>query len=198
MEASLANMNLPEGLNARLLAGQERIRRIRLEISQVARVSQMPPLQLIPCIFTREGGRVHASAPVIPAIGKLGVLVAAGPILCTDERLIRDILVHEFSHCFWTAAQIIDHIDSGRLGPLVLAGNPMDQSREDATHVDLGDWFGEEDRVLLRWGDPRIAPYIERELDAVAECLPTIPAPLALDVRGVIVPPEWAAHIRGM
>lgn len=192
---------IPPELQARIEGGAERIGRLRGAIGTSAKVREMPSVS-IDCAAWVFGDDilVHSAANLWPTTrggAAIGVAAAAGIAICTDEPIVRAVLVHEFSHCFMIATRIIEHLDSGRAGPLDLRGDPMDRSREDAMLASGSDWFGDEDAELLRWEDRRLREAISKEVVEHVNSgrLPATSPPPGSRGRAV-VPPEWAAHIR--
>jgi hypothetical protein len=103
-------------LLARLLKGVERVASIRAEIASTARVATMPPVEVVPYIWTRERalicGRVTALRQGDGTY--FGVQLPAPTALCTDYAAVRALLVHEFAHWFYIATRVVNGHESGK------------------------------------------------------------------------------------
>jgi hypothetical protein len=191
--------SIPPDIQRRIEEGESRIRGLRDEIANAARVRLMPRITIDPAVWVPPpGGVIHAASGVWRSkVGhEIAVIVAAGIAISSDSSLVRGILLHEFAHCFMLATKIIDHLDLGT--PLGLSGASLDAARENRLLAEPADWFGSADSELLHWEDSRLNG-LSGELVALAETaqLPATGPPLV--ERGtVIVPPEWAAHIRSL
>jgi hypothetical protein len=190
-------------LQKRIETGVERIRRLCDAIAEEAKVKQMPPIVIAPCAWSRDGVTLmHAAAGAwrdSSARGgfSIGVLACVGVVLCEDDGLVRDLLVHEFAHCFKVGEIVVDHNDLGTSLD-ELRGDPYDQEREDRLLVEGPDWFGPRDASIMRWGDPRIAT-MTREVSALVTSgqirgeQPPIVEPASFNV-----PEEWKTHVRSL
>jgi hypothetical protein len=139
----------------RLLKGVERIASIRAEIATAAKVATMPPVEVVPYIWTRGRalicGRVTALRQGNNAW--FGVQLPAPTALCTDRAAVRALLVHEFAHWFYLATRVVNGPDFGEN-----ASGTLDLRNEGLTESDMQinprDWFGEEDaRSFIQHGD---------------------------------------------
>lgn len=153
-EVWLAGGRLPISANpplARLLQGVERITAIRSEIAKAAKVATMPPVEVVPYIWTRDRslicGRVTALRQGDGAF--FGVQVPAPTALCTDHAAVRALLVHEFAHWFYIASRVVNGSEAD--GTLDLRSEGLTESE---TQIDARDWFGEEDaESFIQHGD---------------------------------------------
>jgi hypothetical protein len=139
----------------RLLEGVERVASIRAEIASTAKVATMPPVEIVPYIWTRDRvlicGRVTALRQGEGA--SFGVQLPAPTALCTDRAAVRALLVHEFAHWFYIATRVVNGSEFGEK-----AGGTLDLRNEGLTESDTQinawDWFGEEDaHGLIQHGD---------------------------------------------
>lgn len=140
---------------ARLVKGVETVASIRAEIGHAAKVTTMPPVEIVPYIWMRERvlicGRVTALRRGDGAY--FGVQIPAPTALCTDLAAVRALLVHEFAHWFYIATRVINGSDSGEKegGTLDLRHEGLTESD---TQVNAQDWFGEADaRQFIQHGD---------------------------------------------
>lgn len=140
---------------ARLVKGVERIASLRAEIARTAKVATMPPVEVVPYIWTRERvlicGRVTALRPGDGAY--FGVQIPAPTALCSDDAAVRAILVHEFAHWFYIATRVVNGAESG-----AQEGSTLDLRHEGLadsdTQINAHDWFGEDDaRQFIQHGD---------------------------------------------
>jgi hypothetical protein len=139
----------------RLLQGVERIASIRAEIAGAAKVATMPPVEIVPYIWTRDRvlicGRVTALTQGNGAY--FGVQLPAPTALCTDRAAVRALLVHEFAHWFYIATRVVNGSEAGEkaAGTLDLRNEGLTDSD---TQIDAYEWFGEEDaRSFIQHGD---------------------------------------------
>jgi hypothetical protein len=140
---------------ARLVKGVERIASLRAEIAYAAKVATMPPIEIVPYIWTRERalicGRVTALRPGDGAY--FGVQIPAPTALCSDDAAVRALLVHEFAHWFYIATRVVNGSESDEKegGTLDLRNEGLAESD---TQINAEDWFGEEDaRRFIQHGD---------------------------------------------
>jgi len=139
----------------RLLQGLERVAAIRAQIASTARAATMPPVEVVPYIWTRDRslicGRVTALHKGDGAY--FGVQLPAPTALCTDHAAVRALLVHEFAHWFYIATRAVNGSESGEK-----EGNTLDLRNEGLTESDTQinahDWFGEDDaQRFIQHGD---------------------------------------------
>jgi hypothetical protein len=183
----------------RLLQGVERVASIRAEIASAAKVATMPPVEVVPYIWTRERvlvcGRVTA---LIQSDGHyFGVQIPAPTALCTDRVAVRALLVHEFAHWFYIATRVVNGSEAGEK-----AGGSLDLRNEGLTEADTQinarDWFGEEDaRLFIQHGDAAT-----RSISSQAAGLETqfyVVSPRLGDTAGGIdISDDIKAHIRSL
>src|SRR5882724_2655947 len=119
---------------ARLLKGVERVASIRAEIASTAKVTTMPPVEIVPYIWTRERvlicGRVTALRRGDGAY--FGVQIPAPTALCTDDAAVRALLVHEFAHWFYIATRVVNGAESAEQ-----EGGTLDLRNEGLTESDM-------------------------------------------------------------
>jgi hypothetical protein len=154
----LAGGRLPISVDpplARLAKGVERVASIRAEIASAARVATMPPVEVVPYIWTRDRvlicGRVTALRQSDGAY--FGVQIPAPTALCTDHAAVRALLVHEFAHWFYLATRVMNGSEAAEkeAGTLDLRNEGL---AEADTQINAHDWFGEEDaRGFIQHGD---------------------------------------------
>jgi len=194
---------IPPEARSHIEAGVERVRSVRDAISADAKVKRMPPITIYPSVWTPNGiGVVHALSGAWFS-GQddrvIGVLMGIGPTLCTDDSMVRKLLVHEFAHCFFIATKITDHLDLGV--PLDLRGDPMDEDRDRATMVAPSEWFGPADaESIIGWDDSALGDSVAAELNPLLEARQvawTAPPPGGGGGFPTI-PSEWIEHIRAL
>jgi hypothetical protein len=159
----------------------------------------MPPVVVQPCVWHHGGRLVHASLCTLvtgndrPA---LGVVVSATVALCEDDRIVRDVLMHEVGHCFETARRLVERDDLGS-SIADLRGDPMDETRDRRMLPVMGDWFVGKDGEFMRWGDEPIVPTaaIQALLDAGHLVLSEPPR---MAPGQPLIPPDWAEHVRSL
>jgi hypothetical protein len=139
----------------KLLEGVERVASIRAEIASTAKVATMPPVEIVPYIWTRDRSLICGRVTVLRRGegAAFGVQLPAPTALCTDRAAVRAILVHEFAHWFYIATRVVHGSELGKK-----TGDTLDLRGEGLTELDtqinVWDWFGEEDaRGFIQHGD---------------------------------------------
>jgi hypothetical protein len=184
---------------ARLLKGVERIASIRAEIASAAKVATMPPVEIVPYIWTRERvlicGRVTALRQGESAY--FGVQLPAPTALCTDRAAVRALLVHEFAHWFYIATRVVNGSESGEnaSGTLDLRNEGLTESD---TQISAGDWFGEEDaRSFIQHGDSATNGISKQAIGLESQFYVVSPR-LGDTVGSIHISDDVKAHIRSL
>jgi hypothetical protein len=177
---------------ARLLQGVKRVASIRAEIAQTAKVATMPPVEIVPYIWTRERvlicGRVTALRQSDGAY--FGVQIPAPTALCTDRAAVRALLVHEFAHWFYLATRVVNGAETGTLD---LRSEGL---AEADTQIDAEDWFGEEDaRGFIQHGDSATRA-ISSQATGMEKYFYVVSPRLGDAVGGIDIGDDVKAHIR--
>jgi hypothetical protein len=138
----------------RLLSGVERVASIRAEIANAAKVATMPPVEIVPYIWTRDRSLICGRVTTLRRgeMSYFGVQLPAPTALCTDRAAVRALLVHEFAHWFYIATRVVNGSEGEN------AGGTLDLRKEGLTEADTQinahEWFGEEDaRNFIQHGD---------------------------------------------
>jgi len=171
-------LGLPVWARIALQDGLHRLERIRIAIASQSPVRWMPPVNLVPEFwYAPSHDAVINGMTSIVRRGKARYFGARVPaqIVAAPDDLFRQILVHEFSHCFRHNELILDHVDSGSEGSKVEL--PSD---EEANHARLDHWFGPDDsKTLMRWHDrardlqDAMEPFLRRwASDGLPACSP--------------------------
>jgi hypothetical protein len=183
----------------RLLKGVERVASIRAEIGSTAKVATMPPVEIVPYIWTLDGalicGRVTALRRGDGAY--FGVQLPAPTALCTDRAAVRALLVHEFAHWFYIATRAVNGSESG-----VKTGGTLDLRKEmlteSDTQINAGDWFGEEDaRSFIQHGDSTTRG-ISRQAIGLETHFYVVSPRLGGTVGSIDISDDVRAHIRSL
>lgn len=136
--------------------GMPRLRKIRNVISEEAGLP-MPPICIEPFGYISGGKYRSMAAYTAPIpVGNSNEFVvfmpAATLIAIDDDVLLRQLLCHEFAHCFWWICQALQAEDSGKTGLNLLPKAVSEVERlEHIIQVDSQrlvnpeDWFGEWD-----------------------------------------------------
>jgi hypothetical protein len=178
----------------RLLESVDRVASIRAEIAAAAKVATMPPVEIVPYIWTSDRvlicGRVTALRQGEGAF--FGVQLPAPTALCTDRAAVRALLVHEFAHWFYIATRVVNGSETGTLD---LRKEGLSETE---TQIDAHDWFGEEDASgFIQHGDSAT-----RGISSQAAGLETqfyIVSPRMGDtVGGISISDDVRAHIRNL
>jgi hypothetical protein len=184
---------------ARLLKGVDRVASIRAEIAQTAKVATMPPVEVVPYIWTRDRvmicGRVTALRRGDRAY--FGVQIPAPTALCTDHEAVRALLVHEFAHWFYIATRVVngseDRDKEG--GILDLRSEGLTESD---TQINARDWFGEEDtRRFIQHGDSTTLS-ISRQAIGLEQLFYVVSPRMGDTAGGIDISDDVKAHIRSL
>jgi hypothetical protein len=184
---------------ARLLKGVERVASIRAEIARTARVATMPPIEVVPYIWTHERalicGRVTALRKGDGAY--FGVQIPAPTALCTDHGAVRALLVHEFAHWFYIATRVVNGSESGdrKGGTLDLRNEGLTESD---TQIDARDWFGEEDAQRFIQHGASTTRAISRQAIGLEAQFYVVTPQLGETVGGINISDDVRAHIRSL
>ncbi len=181
----------------RLLQGVERLASIRAEIAAAAKVATMPPIEVVPYIWTRDRvlicGRVTTLRRGDSAW--FGVQVPAPTALCTDRAAVRALLVHEFAHWFYIATRVVNGSELGESadGALDLRNEGLTESD---TQIEARDWFGDEDsRGFIQHGDS-ITSGISRQAAGLETQFYVVSPRLGDAVGGIQISDDVKDHIR--
>jgi hypothetical protein len=184
---------------SRLVKGVERVASIRAEIAYTAKVQTMPPVEVVPYIWTRDRvlicGRVTALRQGDGAY--FGVQIPAPTALCTDGAAVRALLVHEFAHWFYIATRVVNGAESGKK-----EGGTLDLRNEGLAESDMQinaqDWFGEEDaRRFIQHGDSTTRS-ISSQAVGLEEHFYVISPHLGDAFGGIDISDDVKAHIRNL
>ncbi len=183
----------------RLLQGVERVASIRAEIASAAKVATMPPVEIVPYIWTRDRalicGRVTALRQGDGAY--FGVQLPAPTALCTDRAAVRALLVHEFAHWFYIATRAVNGSEAGEnaAGTLDLRKELLSELD---TQIDPQDWFGEEDaRSFIQHGDSATRGISKQAIGLETQFY--VVSPVLGDTAGSIdISDDIKAHIRSL
>jgi hypothetical protein len=178
----------------RLLESVDRIASIRAEIAAEAKVATMPPVEIVPYIWTRDRvlicGRVTALRQGDATF--FGVQLPAPTALCTDRAAVRALLVHEFAHWFYIATRVVNGSETGTLD---LRSEGLSETD---TQINAHDWFGADDAgSFIQHGDAAT-----RAISSQAAGLETqfyIFSPRLGDtVGGISISEDVRTHIRNL
>jgi hypothetical protein len=177
----------------------ERVASIRAEIGRTAKVATMPPVEIVPYIWTRDRalicGRVTALRQGDGAY--FGVQLPAPTALCTDRAAVRALLVHEFAHWFYIATRAVNGSEFGER-----AGGTLDLRKEGLTEsdtqIDARDWFGEEDaRSFIQHGDSATRG-ISRQAVGLEKQFYVVGPRLGDAIGSIEISEDVRAHIRSL
>lgn len=183
----------------RLLKGVERIASIRAEIASTAKIATMPPVEVVPYIWTRDRSLICGRVTALRHGGGayFGVQLPAPTALCTDRAAVRALLVHEFAHWFYIATRVVNGSDSGEKagGTLDLRSEGLTESD---TQIDARDWFGEEDAAgFIQHGDSATRGISRQAIGLETHFY--VVSPLMGDTVGSIdISQDVKAHIRSL
>jgi hypothetical protein len=184
---------------SRLVKGVERVASIRTEIAQAAKVPTMPPIEIVPYIWTRDRvlvcGRVTALRQGDGAY--FGVQIPAPTALCTDRAAVRALLVHEFAHWFYLATRALNGSESGdKEGSVLDLRN--EGLTESETQINAEDWFGEDDaRGFIQHGDSTTRS-ISSQAAGLEQYFYVVSPHLGDAVGGIAISEDVKTHIRSL
>ena len=181
----------------KLLRGVERIAAIRAEIAAAAKVATMPPVEVVPYIWTRDRALICGRVTTLHRGGRaaFGVQLPAPTALCTDIPAVRALLVHEFAHWFYLATRALNGSETGKNenGTLDLRNEGLTESD---TQIDANDWFGEEDaRGFIQHGDA-ITSGISKQAIGLEAYFYVVSPRLGDTLGGIEISEDVKAHIR--
>ncbi|HEX3745169.1 MAG TPA: hypothetical protein VHW09_14595 [Bryobacteraceae bacterium] len=183
----------------RLLQGVERVASIRAEIASAARVATMPPVEIVPYIWTRDRALICGRVTALRQGDSVyfGVQLPAPTALCTDRAAVRALLVHEFAHWFYLATRVVNGSDSAEK-----AGGTLDLRREGLTEsdtqIDASQWFGEEDASsFIQHGDVATRG-ISRQAIGLEAYFYVVSPRLGDTAGGMNISEDVKAHIRSL
>ena len=178
---------MPPQLKERLRTGTERIARIRELIARDAKVSVMPPVELVGEIWIFGHGIVEGCAVPLNREDSIewGVQVPAHLAIQGNDATLRAVLVHEFAHCFYYVSDMIHRLDRGTSMEIAYAPfDPTNDHHDRDLLVNPHDWFGENDaRDFIHHADQRLKTADEN-LSEIAEYLPVVTPDLKIRIRG--------------
>ena len=181
----------------RLLKGVERVASIRAEIASTAKVATMPPVEVVPYIWTHDRALICGRVTTLRQgdSAYFGVQLPAPTALCTDRAAVRALLVHEFAHWFYIATRVVNGSEFGEN-----AGGTLDLRNEGLTESDTQinarDWFGEEDaRSFIQHGDSTTSG-ISRQAIGLETHFYVVTPRLGDTVGRIDISDDVKAHIR--
>jgi hypothetical protein len=181
----------------RLLEGVERVASIRAEIAQSAKVATMPPVEVVPYIWTHERVLICGRVTALRHGGgaSFGVQIPAPTALCTDRAAVRALLVHEFAHWFYIATRVLNSSESSDK-----EGGVLDLRQEGLSELDMQidaqDWFGEEDaRGFIQHGDSATRS-ISSQAAGLEQLFYVVTPRMGDTVGGIDIGDDVKAHIR--
>jgi hypothetical protein len=153
--------------NIRLKVQKDAVRlvtELRNSIAEEAGLT-MPIVRIEPFGWIEESAAViyGKAAPIMHSGGShFGVILPESDfIVIEDQRLLRQLLVHEFDHCFYFMAVMyyadqqgitkITEVPFGGLSPKEMAERTM--STDEKFQLDPKDWFGTRDAQEFLWYD---------------------------------------------
>ena len=189
---------MPNRIKMLLKQGTRRIAVVREELSASAKVRSMPPIEAVGEIWMYEKGTIGARAVPLKIGGRkhLGVQVAAQTIVHSDKSVLRALLVHEYSHCFYTLTELIKRMDDGL--PLIICDqfDPTSDDHDRDRMADPAEWFSESDvRNFMYHDDPRLNE-VDANIPLLSNYLPTINPDLHCEAKAIVAESDvWGIHL---
>jgi len=178
---------LPPNVKERLRAGTARTARIRELIARAARVSVMPPVEVVGETWLLDQGIVEGCALPLRVKDSFewGVQLPAHVAIQEDDSVLRAVLVHEFAHCFHYIADIVHRIDRGMpLDEIAYMHDPTKNEDDRALLVNPRDWFGEIDAGSFAYHADMRLNTADESISEIAEYLPMITPELKYKMQG--------------
>jgi hypothetical protein len=171
---------VPAAVRESLLLGMERIAAIRLAIAKSAKVRSMPPIEIVPEVWSDGQGLISGRTQML-ALRKamfVGVQLPATTAACLDRTAVRRVLVHEFSHCFYYQMRAVEDQVTGVTSSDIAEGFDVFNADDDARlMVPANEWFGRADaKAVALHHDPRLQRF-EKYMVALAPVLPVLVPP---------------------
>jgi hypothetical protein len=198
----------PYHIKAGLQRGVGNVRRIRDAITTSAKVPVMPPVRIYDEIWfdpqDPSGNTLIEGHATFWKAGDSfcsGVGLAATTPLSDDEDVIRSVLVHEFSHCFFFMRQVVRGFVPGSDSVSFGGNNVISEADDRALMVDPREWFSNEDADrFAHWHDVRLLAtkrrMAELKLDQHLPRKPFQDEPFLVTTVGV--PEEIVNHIQAL
>lgn len=196
-------------LRSEINQGVERVKRLRREILERARVSALPPVQVVDVGWTAPpeltpAGQViivhgHSTIFQTPVGAELGAkLTAPAVVHCSDAELT-GVLLHEFCHCFFHAREIIRAGMQGQLYSFTGKQHDVYNADYDRQCLDSPElWFSEADVQVFPYQHDKLldasVAAIAREW--IGKKLPTIVPGLVSVGPEIQIPGAIARHVR--
>ena len=118
---------------------------------------------------------------------EFGVQLPASTAVHHDPIVIRSVLVHEFSHCFFYLAETL------RRGPgavHVETFDPFDDSADRSKMVNPNDWFGVDDVERFSYHDDQALDELQYDVLDLAGILPSVDPQVRFSLDGTIQYPD--------
>lgn len=139
------------------------LKRIHQSISNAA-LLPMPPVEIVPTGWVPPGneGMIYGRSNLIQ-VGdshQVGAQIPAATLLFVNDLLLRRILVHEFTHCFWYYEQLVLNLTRGSKGVIESIGDlsieeqfdKLESGEEEKHKVNPFEWFSDRDaKEFLEW-----------------------------------------------
>ncbi len=189
-----------------------RLRRIHQSISEAANIV-MPPIEVVPSgwVTSDNSGMIYGRCKLLLDDDSylFGVQIPAATLFFVDDILLRRILVHEFTHCFWYYEQIMLGLARGEM---VLDNSPAQFTEKDVAKMseddidalmraDPFDWFSDQDAVqFLDYDHDTLDPStLEFHTNWVDKGLPTEIPDLKIDFHEKLgIPDDVIKHIHDL
>ena len=181
-----------------------RLSRIHQSISKAANLV-MPPIEIVPSgwVTSDNSGMIQGRCALMP-YGDLylfGAQISVATLFFVDDILLRRILVHEFTHCFWHYEQLMLVTVNGDMkvdfNPSQLTekdvGKMSDNEKDALTRANPFDWFAAQDaNQFLGYGEAALdLPTSEFQTNWLDEGLPTEVPDLKIKVHGARGIPDY-------
>ena len=152
----LAWSRLPQAMRTRIQAALDALTGIRADIARAARVQTMPLIEVVAELWRNDTDDATIDGRMKPVRRHgqefLGIQLPIQTLLCDDNRVLRAVTVHEFSHCFWLAWTVLDASDAG-LTKIDDDPNfdPTNAEHDESQMVIPSQWFGEVDAASFAY-----------------------------------------------
>jgi len=193
---------LPAHLKTDLLGALDRIAQIREHVARCAKVQPMPPVEVVGQIWVTDNGIIDGTTTPL-RFQKMVVFGARVPVLtamCTEETVVRKVLVHEFLHCFYYTVKITEAVSRGdrKVGETGTGHNAFDASDDASRLENPADWVGDDDVHSFALHNDAALDMISHRYDELKPHFPALVPDLRFRVEKCSVAESTSDHAKAL
>ena len=173
----------------RFLDSLERLAAIKGDIAVASLINRMPPIEVVPYLWKHGDHILDGRALPLSSKGSAsyGVQLPAHVALCENVPLVRSILVHEFSHCFFDFQRIIEGLARGER-EIKDDFDQFDEAADDSRLARPDLWFGEEDAAKFMHHDDHLLRLVDGNYFSHLEQLRVTDPEPGFHVHEILIP----------